>query len=930
MTEGTPEHAAREVLESLLADLDQRRIDGTQTPLEEALLHLLRFTGFPRAFLTKARRLADLARKLQDGQADAESVRPRLLEGLAKLLADWPEVAGGAQVEPSIPSPPPMPEPSRAGDLESAFPVHDLTRIFLQGQVDRIQEFEVLCLEREKGVREATGRLLGLLHNLKGEYGVLDMRDWNALIHGLESSLQSESVTTDELLQVADLLGRQVSSLASGQSLAVPPEMIRRFLSEDPPGMAPSSPASFKSSPSPPSSTGTPVASPVPPVPAPTPAPAAPGSGSRSGSNGPASGSMAPWLQDPSFLVDFQNESLEHIRSIEIALLRLETTPDAEDALHSAFRAFHTIKGLAAFLKLHGIRKVAHAAESVLDMVRRRELELQSAHVDVLLVATDALRTAVTRIDAGNPSATTGGREHLVSEEAMHRLLHPETIDTRPAESSLPEMESPLGKILVSEGVATVEQVNEALSLQSHGDDRPLGEILVHDLHLKASDVGQALGQQARARQDGGSAMRDPESTFEGLAPVLEKKEGARDPGGAGVASPTGASTVEDSIRVPVDRLDQLIDAIGESVIAQSTVFADPRVASVQDLSLEKKMAQASMMLRHIQELSMSLRMVAIRQTFQKMSRLVRDLSRKQGKLVDLELEGETTELDKTVVENIGDPLVHMVRNSVDHGLEGPEERRSSGKSERGRVVLRAFHKAGSVHVEIEDDGRGLHRDRILAKAVAAGIVKPGQDLSDADVWRLIFHPGLSTAEKVTDISGRGVGMDVVKRNIESLRGSIDIRSVPGRGTCFTIRLPLTLAIIGGMVVRVGRERYIVPTLSVHTSLMPVADQISTVAGRGELLNLRGELLPLVRLHDLFGVSRSSSLQESVVMVVEDSMGRRTGLVVDEILDQQQVVVKTLGAGVDAAAMTGAAIMNDGTVSLILDVAGLVRLAREE
>jgi two-component system chemotaxis sensor kinase CheA len=322
--------------------------------------------------------------------------------------------------------------------------------------------------------------------------------------------------------------------------------------------------------------------------------------------------------------------------------------------------------------------------------------------------------------------------------------------------------------------------------------------------------------------------------------------------------------------------------------------------------------------------------MVAIRQTFQKMSRLVRDLSRKQGKLVDLELDGEATELDKTVVENIGDPLVHMVRNSVDHGLETAEQRRAAGKSERGRIVLRAFHKAGSVHVEIEDDGRGLNRARILEKAVAAGIVKPGQELTDHEIWRLIFHPGLSTADKVTDISGRGVGMDVVKRNIESLRGTIDIRSTEGKGTCFTIRLPLTLAIIGGMVIRVGPERYIIPTLSVHATLRPTPDQISTVKGKGEVLNLRGELLPVIRLHDQFLLAREQEIHEGVVLVVEDAMGRKTGLVADEILDQQQVVVKSLGAGVSSQGLTGAAIMNDGTVSLILDVAGVVRLAREE
>jgi len=308
----------------------------------------------------------------------------------------------------------------------------------------------------------------------------------------------------------------------------------------------------------------------------------------------------------------------------------------------------------------------------------------------------------------------------------------------------------------------------------------------------------------------------------------------------------------------------------------------------------------------------------------------VRALSRKQGKLVDLELEGESTELDKTVVENIGDPLVHMIRNAVAHGLESPEARKLAGKSEHGRIVLRAYHKSGSVFIEIEDDGKGLDKDRILAKAIASGVAKPGQEMSEQDILRLIFHPGLSTAEKVTDISGRGVGMDVVKRNIEALRGSVDIRSVQGKGTCFTIRLPLTLAIIGGMTVRVAGERYIVPTLSVHATLKPEPETISTVGGKGEVLDLRGSLLPLVRLHDRFELPRERAIHEGVVLVIEDAMGRRVGLVADEILDQQQVVGKSLGSCVASSDIAGAAIQTDGTVSLILDVSNIVRGSREE
>jgi len=888
---------ARQELDAYRVALEGGQSVGADPRLEERLLALLDEKSFPGAFLTQAKRLAELCRKIHTGDVDSATSRARLAEGLSKLLARWPVAVSSLEVQ-NVP-PPPSP-PSSISDMESSQGGNELITVFLQGQQDRLQEFEALVLEKEKGNAGALPRLLGLLHNLKGEYGVLGFSEWADLIHGVESLLTEDRLLTDDLLQLVDALTLQASELGKGSLHPVPPA-FRTYLGRPDPVVA------------------TPVAAPVEVGPSHEEHPdqkADSRADSKSDSAGSVEGSMAPWIQDPSFLVDFQTESLEHIRAIEIALLRLETSPSAEDALHSAFRAFHTIKGLASFLKLGAIRKLSHAAESVLDLVRRRELVLCSAHVDVLLVATDALRHAIAGLDTSAPQKRGEPRE-LVSQNIMDKLLHPETVDTTPSRSDAHGPEATLGTILVQDGSVTETTIGLALQIQSHGDDRPLGEILVTELQVPAKDVGQALGQQARARQESAAARAAEDSAAsEAKAP----KEPGKEPSAA----------VEDSIRVPVDRLDQLIDAIGESVIAQSMVFGDPLVVGARDLALEKKMASAAMMLRRIQELSMSLRMVAIRQTFQKMSRLVRDLSRKQGKLVDLELDGEATELDKTVVENIGDPLVHMVRNSVDHGLETAEQRRAAGKPERGRIVLRAFHKAGSVHVEIEDDGRGLNRARILEKAVAAGIVKPGQDVPDQDVWRLIFHPGLSTAEKVTDISGRGVGMDVVKRNIESLRGTIDIRSTEGRGTCFTIRLPLTLAIIGGMVIRVGPERYIIPTLSVHATLRPTPDQISTVKGKGELLNLRGELLPLIRLHDQFDLGREQEIHEGVVLVVEDAMGRKTGLAADEILDQQQVVVKTLGAGVSSQGLTGAAIMNDGTVSLILDVAGVVRAARCE
>jgi two-component system chemotaxis sensor kinase CheA len=323
----------------------------------------------------------------------------------------------------------------------------------------------------------------------------------------------------------------------------------------------------------------------------------------------------------------------------------------------------------------------------------------------------------------------------------------------------------------------------------------------------------------------------------------------------------------------------------------------------------------------------MSMRMVPILGVFQKMSRLVRDLSSKFGKQLELELAGGETELDRNVVEAISDPLVHMVRNAADHGIEAPADREKAGKSRVGRIHLRAFHQAGNIVIEITDDGKGINRKRVRQKAIEAGVVRPDQELSEQETLALIFHAGLSTAEKVTDVSGRGVGMDVVKRNVEALRGRIDIASVEGSGSTFTIRLPLTLAVIDGLVIRVGRERYVVPILSVERSLRPKPDQLSTVQGRGEMCMVRDTLLPLYRLHRLFDVPGAmQDPSQALVVIVQDDV-RRCCLLVDELLGQQQVVIKTLGQGVGAVrGVSGGAILGDGNVSLILDVPGLVAL----
>ena len=422
------------------------------------------------------------------------------------------------------------------------------------------------------------------------------------------------------------------------------------------------------------------------------------------------------------------------------------------------------------------------------------------------------------------------------------------------------------------------------------------------------------------------------EATSE-VGPEGVQAEGAAEsvgqPGGKEGGAISKGQVVDEKIKVSTKRLDELINMTGELVIAQLMVGEEINVSSLSDDSLFRNVAHQGKIIRDLQELSMSMRMVPISGVFQKMARLVRDLSRKAGKKVDFSMSGEETELDRTIVDKIADPLVHMIRNSVDHGIESAEERKRSGKNMTGQIQLSAFHQAGNIVIEIEDDGKGLNKDLILKKAISNGIVSEDQSLSDEEIFKLIFHAGLSTARKVTSVSGRGVGMDVVRKNIESLRGKIDIISTVGEGTVFTIRLPLTLAIIDGQVVKVGDNVFIVPINSIEQSLRPKGNQLSSVMSRGEMVLIRGELLPLVRMYELFGMRPVTEDPTKSLLVVVEEDNRRCCLLVDELLGQQQVVIKSLGNMLGRInGVSGGAIMGDGRVRLILDIPGLMELAQ--
>jgi len=382
------------------------------------------------------------------------------------------------------------------------------------------------------------------------------------------------------------------------------------------------------------------------------------------------------------------------------------------------------------------------------------------------------------------------------------------------------------------------------------------------------------------------------------------------------------------AVKVDTGKLDYLVDMAGELVIAQSMVLHDPDLAALKSPRLQRNLAQLSRITSELQKTSMSMRLVPIGQLFQRVARQVRDLARKMAKPAELDISGEDTEIDRTIVEELADPLMHMVRNSLDHGIEDPDARAAAGKNPVARIGLRACHQAGHIVIEISDDGRGLDSERILAKALEKGLVGNSEHLSESDVFHLIFEPGFSTAAQVTDVSGRGVGMDVVRKQIQKLRGHVEVQSRPGLGATFTLRVPLTLAIIDGLVVGVGSERYIVPLFAVREMFRPSPDAIFTVQNRGEMAMVRQSLLTVVRLYRKFNVKPRSEDPCEGLLIVAEGEGQRFCLMVDELIGKQEAVIKSLGETFkNIAGIAGGAILGDGRVALILDLAGLIKAA---
>jgi two-component system chemotaxis sensor kinase CheA len=607
--------------------------------------------------------------------------------------------------------------------------------------------------------------------------------------------------------------------------------------------------------------------------------------------------------EDLDLIQAFTEEAAELLEGFEQGLLDLERTPGDAEVLNRIFRAAHTIKGNSAMLGFTGVAQFTHTLEDVLDRMRKGKLQVTVDGMNLLLRSLDMLKSKLATLHRPEeaPDST-----RLAEELRAH---------ADGGNTAAPVVEPPPAEVIALQALSESEEGSDAAEHEEA--ERPLlGEILVAQQAATPEQISQALRQQRRV---GEILVEQKVATPEQVQRALEAQA---------TVAPKGDAA---SIRVHTEKVDKLVNLVGEMVIAQSMLA---QIASKFTLDQLPRLVEAvTAMERHSRELQervMAVRMQPIKAVFTRFHRLVRDLNRSLGKSIRLEVSGEETELDKTVIDRIGDPLTHLVRNSVDHGIEPPEVRRELGKPAEGVVRLRAYQQGGNIFVEVGDDGKGLDTARIRRKGIDVGMIRDGEIMSDDQVHALIFRPGFSTAERVTDLSGRGVGMDVVRRNIESLGGQVTIESRTGRGSAFTIKLPLTLAILDGLSVRVGGTMYIIPLVNITESIRPKAGQVHTIAGRGEVLDMRGHVIPVLRLYEILGVTPEVTDPTQSLLVMVENGAERVALLVDELLGQHQVVIKSLETNyrrIDG--ISGATIMGDGQVALILDVPGLARLAAQ-
>ena len=663
----------------------------------------------------------------------------------------------------------------------------------------------------------------------------------------------------------------------------------------------------------------------------------------------------------------FFEESFEALGSMEAALLKLSAGEADAELINTIFRVAHSIKGGSATFGFADVAAFTHTLETLLDQLRSGQRQVQSGTVDVLLRSVDVLRemlAATQRKQPADAALAAGLHAELqaivVSPAAVAPAAVPVTATATTTTTTTPTAEPGAvavrgWRISLAPGPQMMEHGNDPLRMMRElaglgtlvtrvdaGKVPTLAEldpevcVLSWRMELR-TEAGRASIEQIFDWAIGECALSiEPLSAEPAAAPA--------DPTVAAPAAAAGAPAITSkpvtgapeaargssgeggSIRVSIEKIDELLNSVGELVITQSV--CSQLAASLEGRpadDLRNALVQFERHMRELQENVMRVRMLPIASIFNRFPRMIRDLGQRLGKKLELKMSGDQTELDKTVLEKIGDPLVHLVRNAVDHGIETPDKRSAAGKDETGTISLHAYHKGGNVIVEVSDDGAGLNRDRILAKARERGLVGADEELSEDKINNLIFAPGFSTAEVLSDVSGRGVGMDVVRRNINEIGGHVQLYSTPGKGSTVRIRLPLTLAILDGQLARVGKEIYIVPIVSIVETIQIKREQISSLAGKAELFRLRDEYIPIVRLYELFGSQADNTdLVNGLLMIVEAD-GKRVGLFVDELMSQQQVVIKSLESNFRAiTALAGATMLGDGHVALILDIPGVI------
>lgn len=663
------------------------------------------------------------------------------------------------------------------------------------------------------------------------------------------------------------------------------------------------------------------------------------------------------------FKQTYISECHELLADMEERLLALDGAGDLEE-VNAIFRCAHSIKGGAGAFGFTDISHFTHILETLLDAMREDKVPVTSEGVDLLLKSADVLNQMVRAAEEGGPAVDPALYEPL--SEQLAALAQDPSLARKTEDKTETAGEGNNGAMRYHIRFAPHRNLltfgNEPLLLLS--ELSALGDLAVTvktdavpeldkiepedcylswDLQLLSSQPESAIrevfefvedecdltitvekGESEDATEEDATAVSAEKP--QAAPPVVEVEKKA-DKNEDKSAAPARAKTTvaPASIRVDVDKIDRLVNMVGELVITQALLQSQSAELPMDRYpKLLQGIDELTQRSRELQEAVMSVRMQPVKSVFARMPRIVRDIAQMRGKKIRLEMRGEQTEVDKTIIEQLSDPLTHMIRNAADHGIETPEERREKGKPEEGVITLSADNRGGRIVMTIEDDGKGLDRRKVLEKAISKGVVPADAVLEDDEIHNLIFAPGFSTAEVVSDISGRGVGMDVVRRNIQALGGNVYIDSVFGKGSRFTISLPLTLAILDGMIVRAGAEHYIIPIGNIIETLRPASDQVHRVVGKNDVINVRGEYVSLVYLHRVFGITGAEPDASRALVVLVEHGRERLGLVVDELVGQQQVVIKSLEENADPIeGISGATILGDGHVSLILDISGL-------